>query len=614
MAKKQITLSELNEKLVDISIPESELAKYFVADPARSGLFDPALALNPETVELPTDAAEARARSESAMNFANGLARLRRKGIFNRMMADGYKGPVIVSEGDSWFQYPILLKDTIDHLVDRGFAIRSLGAAGDTLENMIREHEYIEVLQDTEASVFLLSAGGNDALGGGNLKAHLRDYDPALSAAGHLLPSFDTLLDDALAMYERVLREVVNKTGAVTLCHGYDYVIPNSGKWLGKPMEARGIQDKDLQRALTHEMIDRFNTRQKALIDTFGGRVIHVDARSAVGDTLNTWHDELHPKDPGYGRVADRFEAAIKAATHPRSATRGKAAKSKAKPAPARTGMSLHIGLNHISADHYGDDAPLSGCHYDAKDMHQIATDKGFDKPELMLDEQATREAVIGYIQKAAKKLKAGDMFLLTYAGHGSQIPDFNRDERDGSDETLCLYNGMLIDDELFELWSHFAEGVRVVMISDSCHSGTVLRSARRNTGDADGYTGVKTRLLPRNIAERAFRNNRAEYERIGRNVLVADEDVLLKPLDMVVRCSVVLLAGCQDNQESQDGMSNGRFTQELLYVWEQGQFTGSWDEMMSRIVPNMPPNQTPRMMLVGTSPQILAAQPAFAI
>jgi hypothetical protein len=43
---------------------------------------------------------------------------------------------------------------------------------------------------------------------------------------------------------------------------------------------------------------------------------------------------------------------------------------------------------------------------------------------------------------------------LLTYSGHGSQIPDVSQDEVDHYDETWCLYDGQLLDDELFSLLS----------------------------------------------------------------------------------------------------------------------------------------------------------------
>ena len=107
MTDTRISQDELNRKLADLSIPERDLAKYFLVDEERSGVLHPALQLNPATVELPADPAEARARSEAALTFANGIARMRRRVRFDRMLADGYEGPILVSEGDSWFQFQI---------------------------------------------------------------------------------------------------------------------------------------------------------------------------------------------------------------------------------------------------------------------------------------------------------------------------------------------------------------------------------------------------------------------------------------------------------------------------------------------------------------------------
>ena len=50
-------------------------------------------------------------------------------------------------------------------------------------------------------------------------------------------------------------------------------------------------------------------------------------------------------------------------------------------------------------------------------------------------DEQASAEAVQAAIAKAATGLASGDVFLLTYSGHGSQVPDKNGDESDDGED-----------------------------------------------------------------------------------------------------------------------------------------------------------------------------------
>ena len=63
--------------------------------------------------------------------------------------------------------------------------------------------------------------------------------------------------------------------------------------------------------------------------------------------------------------------------------------------------------------------------------MAEIATQLGYETPRVLHSEQATLQTVRAAIHEAAKALKTGDIFLLTYAGHGGQVPDRNHDEDD---------------------------------------------------------------------------------------------------------------------------------------------------------------------------------------
>ena len=278
----RIDLETLHKKLANPRTSEAELKKYFVIDEDRSGPFTPRLVLNDATVQVPPTP-EGRARGEMAIASMNWWCRMRRTTLFNDQIAAGYKGPIIVSEGDSWFQFPIILDDVIDQLISKGYAVRSLDAAGDTLDNMIETGEYLDALTQTGASVFLFSAGGNDVLGGGNLVALLRDFDPTLTPAEHILPGFQKLLDAAIAGYDKVLRGVEALPGDILiLCHGYDKPLPNKGKWLGKPMEKRGIKDKAFQSQIAGEMIDRFNAQLMQLVAGFPN-ARYLDLRGLVG-------------------------------------------------------------------------------------------------------------------------------------------------------------------------------------------------------------------------------------------------------------------------------------------------------------------------------------------
>jgi metacaspase-1 len=632
MTDERITLEDLMRRLGDADIDEKELRPYFQVDPERSGPFAPAISIDPATVDLPADPAEAAVRSALALNAANWWARMRRRRAFDRRIAEGYTGPVIVSEGDSWFQYPILLDDVIDHLT-RKFAILSLDAAGDTLDNILTAAEYRDALVKTGASILLFSAGGNDLLGGGNLASHLRQYDPTVPqrpAADYLLPSFDRVLAEAISGYERLFRDVKRAFPQVgVICHGYDRPLPVNGRWLGRPMMSRGITDPVLQEAIIGVMIDRFNGALARLARLQGAEFI--DVRGVVG--RERWHDELHPTDAGFRAVAARFDEAIDrlaplatpvrafggmpstrigtvTADVPMLVTLGE------EPARLRKGLSLHIGLNAVDPAHYaGWEGQLAACEFDAEDMQRIAETMGYATTKL-LTAAATRDAVMVQMRDAASQLVAGDMYLVTYSGHGGQVPDFNSDETDGLDETWCLFDAQLIDDEIYQLWSGFAEGVRILVISDSCHSGTVIKAAlaeRRSFLPREEGLFAR-RAMPHDIAARVFRQNRDFYVQLGRSFPWGDEDLLSKELTHPVRCTVRLLSGCQDNQYSYDGIANGQFTAALLDVWSDGRFEGDYHRLHTEVSRRMPPHQSPNHWVVGQEDPVYDRQRPFVI
>src|SRR5688500_4036780 len=124
----------------------------------------------------------------------------------------------------------------------------------------------------------------------------------------------------------------------------------------------------------------------------------------------------------------------------------------------ATRGFSLHIGLNYVDPAHYqGWDGALRGCINDATDMEALASGAGYVTSRLT-DGEATREAVLSSLRAAAARLQDGDIFLVSYSGHGARMPNApgGDNEIDGNDETWCLYDGQLIDDELELVWHEF--------------------------------------------------------------------------------------------------------------------------------------------------------------
>src|SRR3954454_1082759 len=117
-------------------------------------------------------------------------------------------------------------------------------------------------------------------------------------------------------------------------------------------------------------------------------------------------------------------------------------------------GRSVHVGVDRVDAGHYGAAFPLASCVNDARKMQEIANGLGYATTTLE-NEGATVADFTGFMRSAISDLVAGDSLLITFSGHGSQIPNTSDDtEADLLDETLCFHDRMLIDDELFSLFA----------------------------------------------------------------------------------------------------------------------------------------------------------------
>jgi metacaspase-1 len=297
-----------------------------------------------------------------------------------------------------------------------------------------------------------------------------------------------------------------------------------------------------------------------------------------------------------------------------------------AKPTATRTrAISVHIGLNAVNPDHYSDwSGDLLACEFDANDMAAIARSHGM-KSTVLLTKKATRANALAAIQAAAKQLKAGDLFFLTYSGHGGQVPDVTGEEEDKKDETWCLYDGELIDDELYLELSGFAEGARILVLSDSCHSGTVTRAAPPDEGPHQ--TG-RSKMMPLAVATRTYREHQAFYDKLQRDVAqasgkasVLDPDAALAHAHVAVssrltaiakdcKAAVILISGCQDNQTSMDGDHNGAFSEQLLQVWNDGAYRGNYAKFHAAIKARMSAAQTPNFFTLGPATPFVGQEP----
>ncbi|MBI1780412.1 MAG: hypothetical protein HYR66_03475 [Sphingobacteriales bacterium] len=73
---------------------------------------------------------------------------------------------IVLAEGDSWFNYPLILSDVLDFVsMEPNIALYSVAEGADWFLNMINKREYVEGLGIHNPHFFLLSGGGNDIVG-----------------------------------------------------------------------------------------------------------------------------------------------------------------------------------------------------------------------------------------------------------------------------------------------------------------------------------------------------------------------------------------------------------------------------------------------------------------
>lgn len=337
-----ITYSEYLELLRNPDTSEQRILELSIVKRGRTG-FAPILVPDPAKVIMTPEEREL----ESAMGIGNALARWRRGAAFLRRRAAGDKRPVLVAEGDSWFQFPILIQEVIDHLTD-DYNIWCISAAGDTASNMVYGHpEYVEELKryGNDVRGFLFSAAGNDIIGEDpvtDVSALFEIVKPfngdPNDVAGHINVA---VLGSRLSELKRAYADVIENSRKALpkrpdgnplpiFIHGYDYCFPypwgandprnpsyaENDEWLGSVFKARGIgpEHGGLRRGIISALIDALYDMLSGLSgDSAKTGVWLVDCRNAMRDVTD-WNDEIHGTSAGFFKVAARFKETLIAA------------------------------------------------------------------------------------------------------------------------------------------------------------------------------------------------------------------------------------------------------------------------------------------------------------
>lgn len=180
-------------------------------------------------------------------------------------------------------------------------------------------------------------------------------------------------------------------------------------------------------------------------------------------------------------------------------------------PATAKPrGRALLVGINEYQVKGIN---PTNGSIEDVTATKKLLLDMGwFDKTEIetLTGPQATAANIERVFREwLIKGTKAGDRVFFLYSGHGTQAPDDDGDERrtdpaDDQDEAIAPYDVNkvndrvvnIIRDDQFNNWLAQLGGRSIVMVFDSCHSGTVSRGTNSNAGGS-AAASLAPRYLP---------------------------------------------------------------------------------------------------------------------
>ncbi|KAF6260202.1 metacaspase type II [Scenedesmus sp. NREL 46B-D3] len=161
---------------------------------------------------------------------------------------------------------------------------------------------------------------------------------------------------------------------------------------------------------------------------------------------------------------------------------------------------ALLCGCNYPGSSH-----ALNGCVNDVHSMHTMLTTHFNFSPEnitKLIDtdpssEQPTGANIKRHLTELVAASQPGDVLFFHYSGHGTQVPS-DHEESDAKDEALCPTDmNTITDDDLRTIFAGMADGVKLTVVADCCHSGTLLDHTEvQITGPKSGDPAAPPQLI----------------------------------------------------------------------------------------------------------------------
>ncbi|HET6723338.1 MAG TPA: caspase family protein [Chitinophagaceae bacterium] len=280
-------------------------------------------------------------------------------------------------------------------------------------------------------------------------------------------------------------------------------------------------------------------------------------------------------------------------------------------------GHALVIGINRVNPNHYaGWDGALKVCEADANKIAAYLKKQKFGSVTKLLTKEATRPNVISALDSLAAKSNTGDLVVVYYSGHGgNEIPDFNKDEddpwSDRFDETWCLYDAQLIDDELYYQWKKFKKGVRIVVMSDSCFSGDIAKLvllAKKGPSKA----------MPKKEGEKTYEKNKKFYNKLVKELDSKELKTFKTNKKGKIVASLLQISSSQEfqtsNAETDQFPKNSLFTAVLFKIIGSAKKIKSYEQLIATLKKSMPDFQMPKEQMLGDLSLKLQLNKPFSI
>ncbi|SDF90290.1 Lecithin:cholesterol acyltransferase [Dyadobacter soli] len=261
--------------------------------------------------------------------------------------------------------------------------------------------------------------------------------------------------------------------------------------------------------------------------------------------------------------------------------------------------FALLIGINEYSPSSSPLIRALNGCLNDVSDfgtfLHQNYGDLIPDEQQILVltNADATRAKVIDGFRKHLTQAGPDDLAVVYYSGHGSTgitAPEFQAGTSDRQEQTWVLHDSResgkydLADKEIALLLEEVsARNPRIVVIADSCHSGSVTR-------ELEQFLQMQPRFEKGTSDVRPLESYLdGAYVQRG-NVDIPSSDHLL-------------LAACDRVERAWENNGHGQFTQSLISVLGKSGGQVTYADLFVQVrafIRNALKNQTPQMEPIG--------------